>query len=42
MGGGLEDIFNAYLEMIGEGKVEVSSPEGTWTRKSCCESIGPW
>ncbi|KAL2808979.1 hypothetical protein BJX63DRAFT_407193 [Aspergillus granulosus] len=38
----LEDIYNAYLEMIGEGKVEVSSPDGTWTRESHCDSIGPW
>jgi hypothetical protein len=38
----LEDIFTAYLEMIQEGKVELSSPDGTWTRKSLYNSIGPW
>jgi hypothetical protein len=38
----LEDIYNAYLEMIEEEKVEVSSPEGTWTRKSNCDTFGPW
>jgi hypothetical protein len=38
----LEDIFQAYLEMIEEGKVEVSSPDGTWKRESSSDSIGPW
>ncbi|KAL3442491.1 hypothetical protein BJX65DRAFT_312803 [Aspergillus insuetus] len=38
----LEDIIKGYLEMIEEGKVEPSSPDGAWTRRSHCDSIGPW
>jgi hypothetical protein len=43
----LEEIYNAYLEMIDEGKVEVSKPDAsskklTWTRESNWDKIGPW
>ncbi|KAJ0422934.1 hypothetical protein BJY00DRAFT_310536 [Aspergillus carlsbadensis] len=38
----LEDIYRAYLEMIEEGKVEVSSPDDAWTRERSLDSIGPW
>jgi hypothetical protein len=38
----LEDVLSAYLEMIEEGKIEVATPDGKWTRKSPSDSFGPW
>lgn len=38
----LEYVYSAYLEMVQEGKVEVLSPNGKWSRQSTHDDFGPF